>query len=89
MRTEAANYDFFIRKGFITNFEEFNNLYKWFNKNGCVKDQNGKIRVRILKRLSKSEALEVIRNTKHEFEPGYLRSYIAELLQNNQSREDV
>jgi hypothetical protein len=70
-RMEADGYCFFVENGFITTIEAIN-LYKWFDKDGEVRDKDGKMRVRLLRKLPGHAVKGVVNLEKLYIQPSRL-----------------
>jgi hypothetical protein len=70
-RKEADGYRFFIKCGFITTKEAIK-LYRWFDRDGEIRDKDGKSRIKLLRMLSDGEVVEIIDLKRLRFQPSHL-----------------
>jgi hypothetical protein len=70
-RKEADDYRYFVKAGLV-NIEETKKLYRWFDKDGTIRDPDGKTRIKLLRKLSNSDVAEVVNLEKLRFQPSRL-----------------
>jgi hypothetical protein len=70
-KMEADGYRFFINGGFIAT-KEAKKLYRWFDRDGEIRDMDGKSRIKLLRMLSDGEVVEIIDLKRLRFQPSPL-----------------